>query len=174
MSSWIYIERRRACTITISEHGGLGGEGRSVCGLHGRLPARIIPLSYGCWKCMPSRSCTKCIISGDQLRPPAPSQISQPGRISISTPCRPNALYTHPSWFPTLVRYHVPDKQTCIMCLPLALKVPAARHDSDALVHGRLAHPEVAVDPLADAGRVGEGFGFQARAGVRSEGLEYI
>lgn len=39
---------------------------------------------------------------------------------------------------------------------PRPLKVPTTSHDSNALVHDRLADPKVAVNPLADAGRFGE------------------
>jgi hypothetical protein len=40
--------------------------------------------------------------------------------------------------------------------LPRPLKVPAATHHRNTLIHNRLADPEVAVDPLADTRRLSE------------------
>ena len=52
--------------------------------------------------------------------------------------------------FPPIISTSTPQ-------LPGPLKVPTAAHYSNTLIHNRLADPEVAVDPLADAGRLGEG-----------------
>lgn len=48
----------------------------------------------------------------------------------------------------------------------LPLKVPTAPHKRDALIHHRLAHPQVVLYPLLHAGRFGEGFQFEARSWV--------
>jgi hypothetical protein len=40
----------------------------------------------------------------------------------------------------------------CIACLPLALKVRTRREEGDALIHDRLADPEVVIEPLLHAG----------------------
>ena len=62
--------------------------------------------------------------------------------------------------------YHVPHihvlaylllQPTSKSQLPRPLKVPTASHHSNTLIHNGLADPKVAVDPLADAGRLGEG-----------------
>lgn len=46
----------------------------------------------------------------------------------------------------------------------LPLKVTARAHDGNALVHQGLADPQVVLDPLLDARRVGELLRFEARA----------
>lgn len=57
----------------------------------------------------------------------------------------------------------------CLVSLPLPLKVRARREDGDALVHERLAYPEVVVDPLLDAGCFAELVWFYTGS-VRSPG----
>jgi hypothetical protein len=49
-------------------------------------------------------------------------------------------------------------RAVCLLSLPL--KVRARRKESHALVHDRLADPEVVVDPFLHTGCLGEGFGF--------------
>jgi hypothetical protein len=52
-----------------------------------------------------------------------------------------------------LPSHHIPSTPQ----LPRPLKIPTAPHDSNTLIHNRLTNPKVAVDPLADTGRLGEG-----------------
>jgi hypothetical protein len=49
------------------------------------------------------------------------------------------------------------------------LKIPTTAHQRHALVHDGLADPEVVLDPALDAGRLGEGVGFDAGALVKSD-----
>jgi hypothetical protein len=49
-------------------------------------------------------------------------------------------------------------RAVCLLSFPL--KVRARRKEGHALVHDRLADPEVVVDPFLHARCLGEGFGF--------------
>lgn len=53
-----------------------------------------------------------------------------------------------------------------IEVLPLALKVAAAREESNALVHDRLAHPQVVLHPLLHARGLAELLGLYTGTGV--------
>lgn len=55
--------------------------------------------------------------------------------------------------------------QRIIAPSPPPLKIPTTPHQRHALIHDRLADPEVVLDPFLEVGGVGEGVGSHAGAG---------
>jgi len=64
---------------------------------------------------------------------------------------------THSQSFPLVFIPLCPRYSGLSLPSPCPLKVAAATHNGHTLIHDRLADPKVAVDPLADTRRFGEG-----------------
>lgn len=65
-----------------------------------------------------------------------------------------------------LLTTHIPPIFLPIVSSTPPLEVAATAHDRNALIHDRLADPEVVLNPLLDRGRLGEGIGLDTRTGA--------